>query len=65
MVVVFSLLFGCPTTNFGKLLRGQPHSPHVNHCVLHFQPEGHQEPHKEVGSLSLAECLVGLEPGTF
>ena len=35
----FELLFGCPATNFGPLLRGQPHSPDVNHCVLHFQPE--------------------------
>ena len=31
----------------------------------HFQPEGHQEPHNEVGSLSLTTCLVGFEPGTF
>ena len=51
--------------NFGPLSRGQPHSPDVNYCVLHFQPEGHQEPHSEVGSLSLAEHLVGFEPGTL
>ena len=30
-------------------------SPDVNHCVLHFRPEGHQEPRREVGSLSLAK----------
>ena len=30
----FQLLFGCPTTNFGPLSRGQPHHPNVNHCVL-------------------------------
>ena len=52
--------------NFGPLSRGQPHSPDVNHCVfLHFRPEGHREPRNEVGSLSLAEHLVGFEPGTF
>ena len=51
--------------NFGPLSRGQPHSPDVNHCVLHFQPEGHREPCNEVGSLSPPECLVGIEPGTF
>ena len=50
---------------FGPLSRGQPHSPDVNHCVLHFRPEGHREPHSEVGFLSQAECLVGFEPGTF
>ena len=27
------LLFGCPTTNFMSLSRGQPHSLDVNHCV--------------------------------
>ena len=34
--------------NFGPLSRGQPHSPDVNHCVLHFRPEGHREPRCEV-----------------
>ena len=28
------LLFGCPTTNFGRLSRGQPHSPDLNHYVI-------------------------------
>ena len=32
---------------------------------VHIQPEGHQEPCEEVGSLSLAECLAGFELGTF
>ena len=32
---------------------------------LEFWPEGHREPHNEVGSLSLAESLVGFEPGIF
>ena len=51
--------------NFGPLSRGQPHSPDVNHCILHFRPEGHREPRSEVGSLSPVERLVGFEPGTF
>ena len=46
--------------NFEPLSRGQPHSPDVNHCVLHLGPKGHREPRNEVGSLSPAECLVGL-----
>ena len=52
-------------TNFKPLSRGQPHSPDVNHCVLHFRPKGHWEPRIEAGSLSPAEHLVGFEPGTF
>ena len=43
----FKLLFGCPKAKFGLLLRGQPHSPDVNHCVLHFRPEDHWEPRNE------------------
>ena len=34
-------------------------------CVLHVRPEGHREPRNEVGSLGLAKCQVGFEPGTF
>ena len=65
VAIFFQLLFGCPLANFGSLLRGQPHSPDVNLCVLHFWPEGHRELHIEVGSLSPGECLVGNELGTF
>ena len=43
----FKLQYGCPMTSFGPLLRGQPHSPDVNRCILHFQPEGHQEPRND------------------
>ena len=63
--VFFYLLFGFPTANFGPLSRGQPHSSNVNHCSLHFQPQGHREPRNKVGSQSPAEHLVGFEPGTF
>ena len=64
-VSFFKLLFECPTANFGSLFRVQPHSPNVNHWVLHFWPEGHRESCYELGSLSLAECLVGLELVSF
>ena len=37
----------------------------INAFFLHFRPEGHREPRNEVGSLSLAERLVGFKPGTF
>ena len=34
-------------------------------CVLHIRPEGHREPRRKVGCLSLAERLGGFESGTF
>ena len=46
-------------------LWGQLHSPDVNHCILHFQVKGHQEPQNKVGYLNPVEWLVGFEPGTF
>ena len=37
----FYRLFGCPTANFGPLLRGQSHSSDVvNHCVFKWRPQG-------------------------
>ena len=47
------------TAKFGPLLWEQPHKP------LHFRREGHREPPSGVRSLSLAERLLGFEPGTF
>ena len=64
-VYFFKLLFEFPTANFVSLLRGQPHSLDVNHCVLHFWPEDYRESRNEVGSLSLAKCLVGFKLGSF
>ena len=63
-VYFFKLLFGCPTVNFGLLLKGQPYSPDFSHCVLHFWPKGHRKSNNEVGSLNLADCLVGFETGS-
>ena len=54
-----------PHGQLRAIIEGQPHSPDVNHCILHIRPEGHREPHSEVGSLSPAERLAGFEPGTF
>ena len=51
--------------NYGPLSRGWPHTLDVNHWILHFQPEGHWKPCNEVGSLSLPECLMGFELGSF
>ena len=47
-----------------------PSLPHsqlwaIIEAFLYIQPEGHQEPHNEFGSLSPDECLVRFEPGTF
>ena len=50
---------------FGPLLGRQPQSPDINHCVLYIRPEIDREPRSEVGSVSLAQRLVGFEPGTF
>ena len=62
----FWLLFGCPTVNFGPLLREQPDSLDINHFVFTFLTRrGHRESHSKAGSLSPAQCLVGFEPGSF
>ena len=45
--------------NLGLLLRGQPQPPDFNYYIIQFRPEGHQQPHNEVGSLRLAETPVG------
>lgn len=50
--------------DFEPFWRGQPHSPDLNHCIfIYFQPEGHMEPHNEVGSLGPANYQMGFEPG--
>ena len=61
----FKLLFGCSSANFGPFSRGQPYYPMLITVFVQVQPEGHQEPHNKVGSLSPAERLVGFELGTF
>ena len=34
-------------------------------ALFTFRPEGHREPRNKVGSLRMAEPLVGFEQGTF
>ena len=63
-LVFLYLLSGLPMANFGSLLRGQSHSPDVNHCIfINFWPEGHQERRNEVGSQRLAEAFSLFWPG--
>ena len=61
--VFFTAIWQCP--NFEPLSRGQPHSPDVNHFVLHIRTEGHRESRNEVGPLSLAVRLMGSEQGNL
>ena len=56
-----------PRPTLGHYQGGSLIHPMLITCILHIRPEGHQEPHNEVGSLSPAEHLVGFElaPKTF
>ena len=54
-----------PWPSLGHYQGGSLTHPMLIICVLHIWPEGHGEPCNEVGSLSLTECLVGFEAGTF
>ena len=56
------MLFGCPTTNFGTLLKGQSHKLDAYHCMFTIWLEGHKEPCNKFGSLNQATRLVGFDP---
>ena len=56
------MLFGCPTTNFGPLLKGQSHKLDAYHCMFTIWSEGHKEPCNKFGSLNQATRLVGFDP---
>ena len=56
------MLFGCPTTNFGTLLKGQSHKLDAYHCMFTIWSEGHKEPCNKFGSLNQATRLVGFDP---
>ena len=62
---LFYCYLAAPRPTLGHYQGGSLSHPMLITCVLHIRPEGHQEPRNEVGSLTLAECLVGFEPGTF
>ena len=48
----------------GPLLRGEPNSTDVNHCVCQVST-GHREPRNDNRSLCLTKRLVGIEPGNL
>ena len=52
-----------PNDQLGQLLRRRLHSPNVIYYIaIHFWPNGHRQPHKDVESLSLTEHqTAGLE----
>lgn len=59
------MVFGCPTTSFGSLLKEHPHLTDANHYVLSlFDPKVTEKIRNEVKSPSLPEYLVGFNPGT-
>ena len=56
------MLFDCLKANFWQLLRGEPDSPNVNHCILTIMTgRSSRKPHNKVGSISPVEHLVMLE----
>ena len=62
--ILFYLFFVCPTPKLGPLLREQPHSTDVNHCIFTiFWLEGHLESCSKAGSLNSTDSLVWFEPG--
>ena len=53
----FKLLSGCSMANFEPFSRDSLTNLMLITEFVQVRPEGHQEPHNEVGSLSLAKCL--------
>ena len=66
---ILSAFFNCylaaPQPTLGHYQGGSLTHPMLITCILHIWPEGQQESHSEVGSLSPSEHLVGFEPGTL
>ena len=54
-----------PRPTLGHYQGGSLTHPMFITCILHIPPKGHQESHNKVGSLPLAECLVGFELETL
>ena len=66
MVYFFICYLAAARLTIGPLSRRKPHSPDVNlGAFIYLRFEGQWEPRNEVGSLSPAECLVGIELGNF
>ena len=66
MNIFFNCYLAAPRPTLGHY-RGDSltHPMLITAFFLHFRPEGHREPRNEVGYLSLAERLVGFEPGNL
>ena len=54
-----------PRATLGHYRGGSLTHPMLITAFLHIRPKDHREPRSEVGSLNLAERLVGFEPGKF
>ena len=61
----FNCYLAAPRPTLGHYRGGSLTPPMLITCVLHIRPEGHREPRRKVGCLSLAERLGGFESGTF
>ena len=61
----FNCYLATPHPTWGHYWGGSLTHPMLSTCILHIQPEGHQEPQNKVGSLSPAKHLVEFEPRTF
>ena len=64
-IYIFNCYLAAPRPTLGHYRGGSLTQPMLITCVLHIRPEGHREVNNEVGSLRLAQCLVGFELGTF
>ena len=62
---VFLTAVWLPHGQLWAIIEGKASLTDVNHCVLYFQPEDHRDPRNEVGSISPAKHIVGIEQGTF
>ena len=65
----FQIFFYCylavPLPTLGHSQGNSLTNPMLITAFVQVRTEGHQKPRNEVGSLNLAECLAGFEPGTF
>ena len=60
---IFNYYLAVPQPTLGHYF--EPHSSHINHCVLTISTQWSPGAFNQVGSLSQAKCPVGFEPGIF
>ena len=63
--IFFNCYLALPQPNLSHSRCDSLTTPMLITAFVQFRPEDHRETHNEVGSLSPAEDLVGIEPGTF